>query len=185
VEIGHINLAASMNGTGEHFVKLVEGLSNLGVRQHVIVRNRSLARRLEICSGVTVGQTVNAAVTAYCLMPQIALVHAHDEASGHAGLLLTLTRSIPYVATRQTEHPLGDNPIIRSVYGRAVSIICPTGQAAAAVSGQGLGVPVDVIPAICCKEVDNPERMVRKTAAAHLRVYRRAADSRRIPALLL
>ena len=185
MEIGHINLAASMNGTGEHFVKLGEGLSNLGVKQHVIVRNKSLARRLEICSGVTVGQTVNTAVTAYCLMPQIPLVHAHDEASGHAGLLLTLTRSIPYVATRQTEHPLGDNPIIRSVYGRAVGIICPTTQAAAAVSGQGLGVPVDVIPAICCKDVDNPERMVRKTAAAHLRVYRRAADSRGIPALLL
>ena len=185
MEIGHINLAASMNGTGEHFVKLVEGLSKLGVKQHVIVRNKSLARRLEICNGVTVGQTVNTAVTAYCLMPSVPLVHTHDEAAGHAGLLLTLTRSIPYVATRQSELPLGDNPIIRSVYGRAVCIICPTKPAAAAVTGQGLEVPVDVIPAICCKEVENPDRMTRKTAAAHLRIYRRAADSRRIPALLL
>lgn len=185
MEIGHINLAASMNGTGEHFVRLVEGLSSLGVKQHVIVRNKSLARRLEICSGVTVGQTVNSAVTAYCLMPLIPLVHTHDEAAGHAGLLLTLTRSIPYVATRQSEDRLGDNPIIRSVYGRAVSIICPTKRAAAAVTGQGLGVPVDVIPTICCSDADNPDRMVRKTAAAHLHVYRRAADSRRIPALLL
>jgi len=99
--------------------------------------------------------------------------------------LLTLTRSIPYVATRQSEDRLGDNPIIRSVYGRAVSIICPTKRAAAAVTGQGLGVPVDVIPTICCSDADNPDRMVRKTAAAHLHVYRRAADSRRIPALLL
>lgn len=185
MEIGHINLATSMNGTGEHFVKLVEGLSNLGVRQHVIVRNKSLARRLGICDGVAVGQTVNTAVTAYCLMPQVPLVHTHDEAAGHAGLLLTLTRSIPYVATRQSEQALGDNPIIRSVYGRAVSIICPTKAAAAAVTGQGLGVPIDVIPLICCKDGDNPERRVRKIAAAHLRVYRRAADSRRIPALLL
>lgn len=185
MEIGHINLAASMNGTGEHFVKLVEALGNLGVKQHVIVRNRTLARRLEICSGVTVGQTVNTAVTAYCLMPPMPLVHTHDEAAGHAGLLLTLTRSIPYVATRQSEQVLGDNPIIRSVYSRAVSIICPTEEAAAAVTGQGLGVPVDVIPEICCQGVDISDRRVRKTAAAHLRVYRRAADSRHIPALLL
>jgi hypothetical protein len=185
VEIGHINLVPSMNGTGEHFVKLVEGLSNVGVKQHVIVRNKSLARRLAICSGVTVGQSVNTAVTAYCLMPQIPLVHTHDEAAGHAGLLLTLTRSIPYVATRQSEHPLGESPIVRSVYGRAVSIICPTKRAAAAVTAQGLGVPVDVISAIRCSEVENPARRVRKTAAAHLRVYHRAADSRNIPALLL
>ena len=185
MEVGHINLEAAINGAGEHFVKLVEGLCDLGVKQHVIVRNKSLARRLEICDGVTVAQTANAAVTAYCLMPEIGLVHAHDETSGHAGLLLTLTRSIPYVATRQSECPPGDNPIIRSVYGRAVSVICPTKRAAAVVTGRGLGVPVDVIPAICCEDIEKADRIVRQVAAAHLRVYRRATDSRHIPALLL
>lgn len=185
MEVGHINLEASMNGAGEHFVKLVEALSELGVKQHVIVRNKSLARRVEFCDGVTVGPVVNTAVTAYCLMPKIALVHTHDEASGHAGLLLTLTRSIPYVATRQSEHPPGDNPIIRSVYSRAVSLICPTKRAAAAVAGQGLGVPVDVIPIISCRDVRKAEKTIRNVAAAHLRVCRRAIDSWRIPALLL
>ena len=185
MEVGHINLEASMNRAGEHFVKLVEGLSALGVKQHVIVRNKSLARRVEICDDVTVGSTVNSAVTAYCLMPQVQLVHTHDEASGHAGLLLTLTRSIPYVATRQSEHAPGENPIIRSVYSRAVSLICPTRRAAAAVAGQGLGVPVDVIPIISCEDVNKADRIIRKVAAAHLSVYRRAIDSWRIPALLL
>ena len=185
MEIGHINLEASMSGAGDHFVKLVEGLSGLGVTQHVIVRDKSLARRLAICVDVTVGSTASSAVTAYCLMPQIALVHTHDEASSHAGLLLTLTRSIPYVATRRSEHPPGENPIVRSVYRRAVSLICPTKGAAVAVAGQGLGVPVDVIPAISCKEGDKAERAARRIAAAHLRVYRRAIDSWRILALLL
>ena len=185
MEVGHINLEASTNGAGEHFVKLVEALSALGVEQHVIVRNKSLARRLAICEGVTVGPTVNTAVTAYCLMPKIALVHTHDEISGHAGLLLTLTRSIPYVATRQSESPPDDKPIIRSVYSRAVSLICPTKRAAASVAGQGLGVPVDVIPMISCRDSQKAEKTIRKVAAAHLRVYRRAIDSWRIPALLL
>ena len=89
MEVGHINLEASMNGPFDHFVELVEGLSKLGVKQHVIVRDPAIARRLEQCDGVTLGQTVNAAVTAYCLMPQLPLVHVHDEASAHAGLLLT------------------------------------------------------------------------------------------------
>jgi hypothetical protein len=185
MEIGHINLEASSNGAGEHFVKLVEGLSTLGVKQHVIVRSALLARRLEICDGVTVGPVVNSAVTAYCLMPHIALVHTHDEASGHAGLLLTLTRSIPYVATRRSEAPPGDNPVTRSVYRRAVSLICPTKRAAAAVARRGLGVPVDVIPMISCKDIDKADRIIRRVSAAHLRVYRRATDSWRIPALLL
>ena len=185
MEIGHINLEASINGAGEHFVKLVEGLADLGVKQHVIVRSKTLARRLEIVENVTVGPTVNSAVTAYCLTPQIGLVHTHDETSGHAGLLLTLTRSIPYVATRHSERPPGDSPIVRSVYTRAVRLICPTKRAAAAVTVAGFGVPVDVIKTIRCNDVDRTDRIVRKVAAAHLRVYRRATDSGRIPALLL
>lgn len=184
MQIGHINLERSMNGIGEHFVKLVEGLDRLGIEQHVIVRNKALARRLNVYPNVTVGPTVTTAVTAYCLMPHVAVVHAHDEASGHAGLLLTLTRSIPYVATRRSVLPPGKNPILRSVYGRAASLICPSDQAAAAVSNQGLGVPVDVIADISCKDDDGNDQ-ASKTAAEHLRIYRRAVDSRRVPALLL
>lgn len=185
MQIGHINLGRSMNGTGEHFVKLVEGLDDLGIEQHVIVRNRSLARRLDVYERVTVGPTVTTAVTAYCLMPNVAVVHTHDEASGHAGLLLTLTRSIPYVITRRSVYPPGRNPVIRSVYGRAASLICPTGGAADAVTDQDLGVPVDVIPTISATGTEADEIAVRKIVSEHLRVYRRAADSRRVPALLL
>ena len=184
MQIGHINLEKSMNGIGEHFVKLVEGLDRLGTEQHVVVRNRALARRLNVYSGVTVGPTVTTAVTAYCLMPHVAIVHAHDEASGHSGLLLTLTRSIPYVLTRRIARPPGKNPILRSVYGRAASLICPSDWAAAALVNQGLGVPVDVIPDISCKDDDGNEQPGR-IAADHLRVYRRAADSWLVPALLL
>ena len=184
MQIGHINLDKSINGIGEHFVKLVERLDRLGVEQHVIVRNQALARRINVYPAVTVGPTVTTAVTAYCLMPHVAVVHAHDEASGHAGLLLTLTRSIPYVVTRRSEAPRHRNPIIRSVYGRAASLICPNDRAAAAVSGMGIGVPVDVIPNICCKDEASGDQAGR-IAAEHLRVYRRAADSWRVPALLL
>lgn len=186
MQIGHINLDKSMNGTGEHFVRLVEELDRLGIKQHVIVRNKALARRLSMYENVTVGPAVTAAVTAYCLMPQVAVVHTHDETSGHAGLLLTLTRSIPYVATRRSALPPGKNPIIRSVYGRAASLICPSDRAAAAVLDQGLAVPVDVIPSISHTDEDaTGDAIAQRIAAEHLRIYRRAVDSWRVPALLL
>lgn len=174
-----------MNGIGEHFVKLVEGLSRLGVEQHVVVRNRSLAGRLGIYPNVTVGPTVTTAVTAYCLMPQRAVVHTHDEASGHAGLLLTLTRSIPYVATRQCTSPPAKSPIIRSVYSRAAALICPTAEAADALTDTAPGVPVDVIPYISVHETVDEKELANRIAAEHLRVYRRVADTGRIPSLLL
>lgn len=185
MQIGHINLVRLMNGIGEHFVKLVEGLDRMGLHQHVIVRNKSLARRLALCDNVTIGPTVTTAVTAYCLMPQVSVVHTHDEAAGHAGLLLALTRSIPYVATRRSALPPGRNPIIRSVYGRAASVICPSDRASSAMLDQGLAVPVDVIPCISIKNDDDSERSTNRIVAEHLRVYRRAVDSRRVPALLL
>ena len=185
MRIGHISLDKSINGIGEHLVKLVEGLSKLGVEQHVVVRNRSLARRLSIYPKVSVGPTVTTAVTAYCLMPHLAVVHTHDESSSHAGLLLTLTRSIPYVATRRSMLPPAKNPIIRSVYGRAAGLICPTAAAAEALTDQRLGVPVDVIPCISVHESVDENEAANRIAAEHLRVYQRVADTGRIPALLL
>jgi len=185
VQIGHINLDSSMNGNAEHFVRLVEGLARLGVRQHVVVRSEVLARRLAGFDNVSVGPTASAAVTACCLMPPVAVVHTHDEAGGHAGLLLALARSMPYVATRRSALPPGRNPIIRSVYGRAASLICPSERAAAAIHGAGFVAAIDVIPNIPGAERGGDDAMTRQVVAEHLRIYRRAAETCRVPALLL
>lgn len=185
MHIGHINLEKSMNGTGEHFVMLIESLDRQGVQQHVIVRNQALARRLAMYENVTVGPVVNTAVTAYCLMPQVSVAHVHDDAGGHAGLLLTLTRSIPFVITRRSIRAPGKNPIVRSVYRRAVSVICPNNAAAAALARQDLAVPVDVIADISYERPATDDTAANLAAAEHLKVYRRAVDSWRVPALLL
>lgn len=122
MQIGHINLAKSCNGAGECFVYLIEALRNLGVRQYVLVRNVALAKRLDAVDDVTVGPAVRSAVTAYCLMPQVDLVHVHDPSDGQSGLLLTLTRSIPFVLTHRQNLP-GRKPLTQAVYRRAAGII--------------------------------------------------------------
>lgn len=120
--IGHINLAKSAGSAGEYFVNLIEALQGHAVQQHVLVRNVALAQRLDAADGVTVGPAVSSTVMAYCLMPVVDLVHVHDPSDGRAGLLLTLTRSIPFVLTRGNAAS-GRNPITQAVYRRASGII--------------------------------------------------------------
>jgi hypothetical protein len=185
VKVGHINLASSFNGTGEHFVALVEALQRQGIAQHVIVRNKSLARRLAVYDNVTIGPVTGSPVVALCLMPHVDVVHAHSEKSAQAGLLLTLTRSIPFVLTRRDAGKPSGNPVSRSILSRAASLICSDAKAASAVLAGVSKMPVDVIPDIA-READNDFDMVGNRAAAeHVRVYRRAVDARRVPAFLL
>lgn len=120
--IGHINLAKSFNGAGEQFIKLIEALQRLGVQQHVLVRNIELAKQLDRLDNVTVGPAVRSAITAYCLMPAVNVVHIHDPSDGQSGLLLTLTRSIPFVLTHQKETP-GNGPLAKAIYRRAAGIV--------------------------------------------------------------
>ncbi len=60
---------------------------------------------------------------AYCLMPDVDLAHVHESRSGQAGLLLTLTRSIPFVITTAGSNDNKLNPLTRSVLRRAAQTI--------------------------------------------------------------
>lgn len=122
MRIGHINLAKSFNGAGDNFVRLIEALQEHGTSQHILVRNVALAKRLDLIEDVTVGPAVRSAVMAYCLMPHVDVVHIHNSADGQAGLLLTLTRSIPYVLTH-TDAPHGAGPISQAINRRAAGFV--------------------------------------------------------------
>ena len=167
MRIGHINLASSFNGTGEHFVSLVEGLQQQGIRQYVLVRNKSLARRLHAVDDVEVGPIVKSAVSAYCLMPRCDLVHIHDSSSAQAGLLLTLTRSIPYVMTQGDTLP-GTGPVVQAIYRRAVKVICRDASDAALLRHCEPSLDIEIIPDLAR----------RGSANNHLRVYQ---NSQRTP----
>jgi hypothetical protein len=125
VKIGHIFLSTASAGATTEFASLVEALDRLAVEQHALVASAALARRLQRYPYVTVGPVVRSPVMAFCLMPDVDLVHIHDERSGQAGLLLTLTRSIPFVLTGQDSSPDTRNPLKRSIVHRAQSLIDP------------------------------------------------------------
>ena len=182
--VGHINLDKSMNGIGEHFVKLVESLDRQGIKQHVLVANASLARRVAMYENVMVGPLVRTPVMAYCLLPDVRVAHMHDAKSSQAGLVLRLTRSIPYIVTRRDNAPPPRNPLARSIIERASSVICPTEAAAKVFLDAGFTLPVDVIPDISF-EASEDDVADNRIAAEHYRIYRRAVEARRIPALLL
>ncbi len=166
--IGHINLAVSMNGTGEHFVTLVEALQGTGLHQHVLVRNATLAKRIDAIGGVAMGPVVHSPVMAYCLMPRVDLVHVHEPTAGQAGLLLTLTRSIPYILTHRGAARFAGNPLLHAVYKRAAAVICQDDSEVAMVRHRLPELAIDIIPDI--------ER--HGSAAGHLRLYQ---NSQRTP----
>lgn len=166
VRIGHINLSTSFNGTGEHFVTLIEALQQHGEQQHVLVRNVTLAKRLDAVDNVTVGPVARSAVTACCLMPHCDLVHIHDPNGAQAGLLLTLTRSIPYVLTHR-DNTLGRNPLTRAIYRRAARVICLDASDAAILRHYDPGLHITVVP-----DIERPG-----SADDHLHVYQNSQST--------
>jgi len=121
--VGHINLSESFNGAGEHFVRLIESLQHLEIKQYILVRNVALAKRLDLIEGVTVGPLLRSSVTAYCLMPNVDLVHIHDKKSASAGLLFALTRALPFVLTKHISLDKGLNPLSQATIDRASGLI--------------------------------------------------------------
>ena len=166
--IGHINLCASMNGTGDHFVTLVEALHDAGLQQHVLVRNTTLAGRVDAIGGIAIGPVVHSPVMAYCLMPRVDLVHVHDPGAGQAGLLLTLTRFIPYVLTHRGTAKLAGNPLLQAIYRRACAVICQDDSELALLRHGLGGLSIEVIPDIGRGG----------SARSHLRLYQ---NSQRTP----
>ena len=123
MKIGHICLTPPGNDVSEHFAALVEALDRHDSEQHVLVASVMLAKRLAGCQNVTVGPIVKTPVMAYCLMPNVDLAHVHEGKSGQAGLLLTLTRSIPFVITTSAGSGNTTSPLTRSVLSRAAHVL--------------------------------------------------------------
>lgn len=167
--IGHINLAASIHDTGASFIGLVEALDRAGMKQHVLVRNATLAKRVDIVGGnVAIGPIVQSPVTACCLMPRVDITHVHEPSAGQAGLLLALTRSIPYILTHRATTALARNPLLHAVYRRAAAVICQDDSEVAMLRHWLPGLKIEIIP-----DVDR-----RGSSATHQQLYQ---NSQRMP----
>ncbi len=189
MRICHIDLSTHMSIAEEQLVILVEALTAHSIEQHILVRNPFLAKRLAVCPGVSVGPIVRSSVTAFFLMPVVDLVHIHDRKAVKTGLLLTLTRSIPYVLTHRRFSTPDNNSMTRSMYGRAEGIVCPSAEITTAMADYADGTPVDTISDACNvdNETDatNGRICAKRMAAEYLRIYRRTLSSRSVPAMLL
>jgi hypothetical protein len=144
--IGHISLDPDADNAAANFVLLVEALGNAGLQQHILVGDYGLTSQLSAIEGVTVGPVVHSPVMAYCLLPRVDVAHCHNIAAGHAGLLLTLTRSIPYVLTRRGGIASDVRPPLKSIYRRASCILCQNDAEIAMLRHWLPGLAVEVLP---------------------------------------
>lgn len=159
--IGHINLAQTVHEAGEPVVRLVEALARARMDQYILVRNETLAKRLDAVDRVTVGSIVHSPVMAYCLLPHVDVAHAHDVAAGQAGLLLTLTRSIPYVLSHRGILTPNGNPLVPAVYKRATKVLCQDDSELAVLRHWQPGLAAVIVP-----DIDR-----NASATHHLRIY--------------
>jgi glycosyltransferase involved in cell wall biosynthesis len=150
VKIGHISLSKAYRGSEHQLLMLAKSLSNDDIEQYAMVRNPVLARRLAKHSNVSVGPLVNSPVTAFALMPIVDLAHAHDGKALQAGLLLNLTRSIPYVVTHRSMNPPPTHALARSMYRRAEGIICVSEAVSERMLEYCPDTPVESIYDACC-----------------------------------
>lgn len=186
MEIGHISIEKPTDEFREHFVSLVEALSRHGAHQHVLVSDALSAKRLAGCDNVSTGPIARTPISAYCLMPNVDLVHAHGIKSGQSALLLMLNRSTPFVLSDKGESCTSKNPVNRSVYRRAVSVVCQSDDAAKRLLERMPDTIVDVMPDIGPGEsIDVVEKNRKNAASEHLQIYHRAVDVSRVPAILL
>ncbi len=123
MKVGHVLLQSGSPEALRRFTELVEALDRLALRQFVLVGDSAASRRLSVCPYVQVGQVVRSPVVANCLMADVDVVHAHDARSGQVGLLLTLTRSIPFVLTESREGSTTVGAVNHMVRRRALAII--------------------------------------------------------------
>ncbi len=124
MRVGHINLSRPGESDSREFIALVEALHCEGIEQHLVIRDRSIARKLVPLDGVSIAPMAHTAVTASCLVPAVDIAHIHDASAAQAGLILTLTRSIPYVLSHRGSLPNGRNPLAHAVYRRAACVVC-------------------------------------------------------------
>ena len=150
MKIGHINLEKEYGGSGHQLLMLAKALSNYSIEQHAVVRNPILARRLLEHANISISPLVNSPVTAYALMPNIDLAHLHDSRSLQSGLLLTLTRSIPYIVTHRSLEPPPARALARSMYRRAEGIACVSQAVLKIMLAYSPGTPIDNIYDACC-----------------------------------
>ena len=121
--VGHVLLQPESEEVMLSVLESIESLDRLAVRQFVLLADEAAARRLSVCPYVRIGPTVRSPVVANCLMADVDVVHAHDARSGQVGLLLTLTRSIPFVLSQHVSGASSPKAISDMIRRRARAIL--------------------------------------------------------------
>lgn len=185
MRIGHVFLASESEDTRQHLTVLVRALSVLGIEQHALVGDETLAQVLGSIDSVTVGPLVRTPIMACCLMPNVDLAHIHDIKGAQTGLLLALTRSVTYIITQRSTSFSASNAIMRSAYRRARCIVCQSEPDRIDMRSQFPDSLIELIHNIGAVGSDDAEIPAERAAAEHMRLYRQMIDNGRLPALML
>lgn len=187
VFIGHVNLSKRFDSSGTQLLLLTRALSKHGVRQHAVVRCPLLLEGLSDITNVSLGPLADSPVMANCVLPAVDLAHLHDTRSATTGLILSLTRSIPYIITIRGRAVPAHHAIARSIHRRAACVICTTDPMRETMRGYCPDTYVETISDARTVQENASDlyQSPRKMAAAYISIYRRTLNSFQVPDMLI
>ena len=121
--VGHVLLRPQSDESIRRMTMLVEWVDHLAIRQHILTSDIVCARRVQSFPHATTGPIVRSPVIANCLMPKVDIVHAHDARGGQVGLLMALTRSVPFVVQRFEDQRSLREPFRDMILRRAGAVL--------------------------------------------------------------
>ena len=121
---------------------------------------------------------------AFCAFASCDLAHAHDALAAKTALLLKLTKGQPYVLTYCAGNRRGRDPVLRSAYRRADTILVHSRENASDARELCKAVPTYIAGA-SAYDASAPLCTAHKVASEHLRIYRNVIDRGSVPDLLL
>ena len=182
--IGHIRLSETFDESAHQLLQLVLALAERRVRQHAVIACPQLAARLEHAN-VSVQRCDAAPMDAYCAFHACDLAHAHDPLAAKTALLLKLTTAQPYVLTYREPNRAARDPVLRSAYRRAETVLVHSRANATAARKLCKSAPMQVAPNDSFCDPPLTYDGAQRAASEHLRIYRHVIDRGSVPDLML
>lgn len=145
-QLCHVNLARGYRGGERQTELLVRELAALGLDQRAVVRRgQPLAERLADVPGLELS-AIGKPFALHAARLRGGLVHAHEAKAAHLAHWAHRLFGTPYVITRRVDNRPGDDPVTRSVYGRAAGVAVLSRAIAAVLEDYRPDLACRVIP---------------------------------------
>lgn len=149
MHICHINLAKEFRGGERQTYLLIQGLSELHIKQTLVCRRNSpMATRARNISGLTIIE-INKPFLRHITKPKNCdLIHAHEGRSSHFAYLASKYSKKPYLITRRIPNLPSSSFLTQKTYVAAITIVALSRAIKNQLLKYQVDLPIEIIPSM-------------------------------------